>query len=162
MPIKPQNLYRQISRFVPIAAWLPDYPRDLLRNDLISGVTVWGVMVPVAMAYAQMAGAPPELGASADLDIASLDMLKNLVAELDEMGIDVLLAQVRGSGRDRLRQASLMAEIGEDRVYLSVVAAVHNFEQRAASAAKAAWRGWGSSPTSCPSRFWSAISSARR
>ena len=71
-----------------------------------------------------------DLGASADLDIASLDMLKNLVVELDEIGIDVLLAQVRGRVRDRLRQASLMAEIGEDRVYLSVAAAVHDFEQR--------------------------------
>ena len=71
-----------------------------------------------------------DLGASADLDIASLDMLKSLVAELDEMGIDMLLAQVRGSVRDRLRQASLMAEIGEDRIYLSVAAAVYDFEQR--------------------------------
>jgi len=79
-----------------------------------------------------------DLGASADLDIASLDMLKNLVVELDEMGIDVLLAQVRGGVRDRLRQASIMAEIGEDRVYLSVAAAVHDFKQRAASAANAA------------------------
>lgn len=71
-----------------------------------------------------------DLGASADLDIASLDMLKHLVVELDEIGIDVLLAQVRGSVRDRLRQASLMTEIGEDRVYQSVTAAVHDFEQR--------------------------------
>jgi high affinity sulfate transporter 1 len=71
-----------------------------------------------------------DLGASADLDIASLDMLKGLVAELDEMGVDMLLAQVRGGVRDRLRQASLMAEIGEDRIYLSVAAAVHDFEQR--------------------------------
>ncbi|MBE2233754.1 MAG: STAS domain-containing protein [Anaerolinea sp.] len=71
-----------------------------------------------------------DLGASADLDIASLDMLKNLVVELDEIGIDVLLAQVRGSVRDRLRQASLMTEIGEDRIYLSVAAAVQDFEQR--------------------------------
>lgn len=71
-----------------------------------------------------------DLGASADLDIASLDMLKNLVVELDEIGIDVLLAQVRGSVRDRLRHASLMAEIGEERIYLSVAEAVHDFEQR--------------------------------
>lgn len=71
-----------------------------------------------------------DLGASADLDIASLDMLKNLVVELDEIGIDVLLAQVRGSVRDRLRHASLMTEIGEDRIYLSVAAAVQDFEQR--------------------------------
>lgn len=78
-----------------------------------------------------------DLGASADLDIASLDMLKNLVVELDEMGIDVLLAQVRGGVRDRLRQASLMAEIGEDRVYLSVTAAVQDFEQRTADSGAA-------------------------
>lgn len=71
-----------------------------------------------------------DMGASADLDIASLDMLKNLVVELDEIGIDVLLAQVRGGVRDQLRQAGLMAEISEDRVYLSVPAAVHDFEQR--------------------------------
>jgi hypothetical protein len=42
----------------------------------------------------------------------------------------VLLAQVRGSVRDRLRKSGLMAEIGENRVYLSVAAAVHDFEQR--------------------------------
>ena len=71
-----------------------------------------------------------DLGGSADLDIASLDMLKNLVVELDEIGIAVLLAQVRGGVRDRLRQAGLMAEIGEDRIYLSVAAAVHDFEQQ--------------------------------
>jgi sulfate permease, SulP family len=71
-----------------------------------------------------------DLGASADLDVASLDMLKNLVVELDERAIEVLLAQVRGSVRDRLRQAGLMAEIGEDRVYLSVAAAVNDFERR--------------------------------
>jgi hypothetical protein len=57
-------------------------------------------------------------------------MLKDLIVELDEIGIDVLLAQMRGGVRDRLRQASLMAEIVEDRVCLSVAAAVHDFEQR--------------------------------
>ena len=57
-------------------------------------------------------------------------MLKNLVIELGEIGIDVLLAHVHGGVRDRLRQTSLMAEINEDRVYLSVAAAVHDFEQR--------------------------------
>ena len=71
-----------------------------------------------------------DLGASADLDVASLDMLKNLVRELDEAGVDVLLAEVRGRVRDRLRKASVMAEIGENRIYQSVPAAVHDFEQR--------------------------------
>jgi SulP family sulfate permease len=71
-----------------------------------------------------------DLGASADLDIASLDMLKNLVRELGEDTVDVLLAQVRGRVRDRLRKAGVMAEIGENRIYLSVPAAVDDFEQR--------------------------------
>jgi SulP family sulfate permease len=71
-----------------------------------------------------------DLGASGDLDVASLDMLKSLVRELEETGVDVLLAQVRGKVRDRLRRADVMAQIGENRVYLSVPAAVHDFEQR--------------------------------
>ena len=71
-----------------------------------------------------------DLGASADLDVASLDMLKNLVRELEEAGVDVLLAEVRGKVRDRLRKASVMADIGENRIYQSVPAAVHDFEQR--------------------------------
>jgi MFS superfamily sulfate permease-like transporter len=62
MPLDTQNLRHQLGRYVPIAAWLPAYPRDFLRSDVISGVTVWGVMVPVAMAYAQMAGVPPQNG----------------------------------------------------------------------------------------------------
>ncbi len=71
-----------------------------------------------------------DLGASADLDVASLDMLKNLVRELEEAGVDVLLAEVRGRVRDRLRKANVMADIGENRIYQSVPAAVHDFEQR--------------------------------
>ena len=31
-------------------------------STLIAGVVSWGVMVPVAMAYAGLAGVPPELG----------------------------------------------------------------------------------------------------
>jgi hypothetical protein len=52
------------------------------------------------------------------------------VRELEEREVDVLLAQVRGRVRDRLRKAGVMAEIGEDCVYLSVPAAVDDYEQR--------------------------------
>jgi SulP family sulfate permease len=62
MQLNREKLRRQLNRYVPITAWLPAYSRDLLRTDIISGVTVWGVMVPVAMAYAQMAGLPPQVG----------------------------------------------------------------------------------------------------
>lgn len=48
--------------YVPILAWLPAYPRAALRPDLVAGLTSWGVMVPVALAYAGLAGVPPQLG----------------------------------------------------------------------------------------------------
>ena len=51
-----------VSRYVPITRWLPAYPREWLRPDLLAAITSWGVMVPVALAYAGLAGVPPELG----------------------------------------------------------------------------------------------------
>jgi SulP family sulfate permease len=51
-----------ITRYVPISSWLPGYQRDWLSGDLVAGVTSWGVMVPVAMAYAELAGVPPQVG----------------------------------------------------------------------------------------------------
>jgi sulfate permease, SulP family len=58
-----RNLRQRLHRYVPITAWLPSYQRDFLHSDIISGVTIRGVMVPVAMAmaYAQMAGLPAQV-----------------------------------------------------------------------------------------------------
>jgi SulP family sulfate permease len=53
---------RILARYVPIASWLPSYDRADARPDIIAGVVGWGVMVPVAMAYAKLAGMPPEAG----------------------------------------------------------------------------------------------------
>jgi len=47
---------------IPIASWLPAYQRSFLRADLISGITVWGVIVPAAMAFSGLAGLPPQDG----------------------------------------------------------------------------------------------------
>ncbi len=51
-----------VRRYVPIVSWLPAYDRADLRFDAIAGIVSWGVMVPVAMAYAGLAGMPPETG----------------------------------------------------------------------------------------------------
>ncbi len=51
---------RVIGRLAP--AWLAGYRRDWLRPDLIAGVVVWSVVTPQAVAYAQIAGLPPEAG----------------------------------------------------------------------------------------------------
>lgn len=50
------------SRFLPILSWLPGYDRGWLRGDIIAGLTLWGLVVPEAMAYAGIAGLPPEAG----------------------------------------------------------------------------------------------------
>ena len=60
-PVRP-DLRRLFARYVPISVWLPAYDRRDLRLDGIAGIVSWGVMVPVAMAYAGLAGMPPETG----------------------------------------------------------------------------------------------------
>jgi len=74
------------------------------------------------------------LGASTDLDVASLDMLRTLIVELEESDIKVFLAQVRGGVRDRLRKTGIMETVGVHNVYPSVDAAVYDFQQGTASA----------------------------
>ena len=56
---KPQNM---LARYIPILAWLPHYDRAWLAVDVIAGVTLWGLVVPEAMAYAGIAGLPPQAG----------------------------------------------------------------------------------------------------
>jgi SulP family sulfate permease len=51
-----------LKRWVPIVVWLPSYRKSWLRPDLLAGLTVWALLVPEAMAYAEIAGMPPETG----------------------------------------------------------------------------------------------------
>jgi high affinity sulfate transporter 1 len=51
-----------IARYVPIVRWLPAYRHADLAPDAIAGLTSWAIMVPVALAYASLAGLPPEYG----------------------------------------------------------------------------------------------------
>ena len=53
---KPPN---KLTRYIPILTWLPRYDRSWLRPDIIAGLTLWGLVVPEAMAYAGIAGLPP-------------------------------------------------------------------------------------------------------
>jgi SulP family sulfate permease len=48
------------NRFLPILGWLPSYQRVWLRGDIIAGVTVLALLIPEGMAYAQIAGMPPQ------------------------------------------------------------------------------------------------------
>ncbi len=56
------SLPKRLKRFVPILSWLPSYDRSWLPLDVIAGLTLWGLVVPEAMAYAGIAGLPPQAG----------------------------------------------------------------------------------------------------
>ena len=51
---------RSIRSYLPILQWLPNYNRTWLRPDIIAGLTIMALLVPEGMAYAQLAGVPPE------------------------------------------------------------------------------------------------------
>lgn len=52
----------QLSHYFPITEWLPKYDRSSLTPDIIAGLTVWALVVPQSIAYAQIAGLPPQAG----------------------------------------------------------------------------------------------------
>jgi high affinity sulfate transporter 1 len=65
-----------------------------------------------------------DMSASADLDVASTDMLGSLVEDLAERSLDLWLAAPQEVTRDRIRQRGLLQRMGDDHLYLSVSDAV--------------------------------------
>ena len=51
-----------LARLVPILSWGRHYDRKWLSKDAVAGLTLWGLLVPQGMAYAGIAGLPPEAG----------------------------------------------------------------------------------------------------
>lgn len=50
-------LYKRI----PILSWLPDYDGKAAASDLVAGFTVGLTVIPQAIAYANVAGLPPQV-----------------------------------------------------------------------------------------------------
>ncbi len=59
--------YRLEPPSLPVRHWLPQYKARWLRPDLVAALAVWAVLVPEGMAYASLAGMPPETGLFAAL-----------------------------------------------------------------------------------------------
>jgi sulfate permease, SulP family len=47
---------------IPPARWLAEYRAAWLRGDFIAGVTLAAYAIPVSLAYAGLAGLPPQVG----------------------------------------------------------------------------------------------------
>ena len=106
----------QLTRWVPIIEWLPRYPRAWLGSDIASGITSWAVMVPVAMAYAELAGVPAGIG---------------LITAMAGLAVYALLgtsrhAKVTTSSTMAVMSASVVAPVagGDPATYLAMTAAV--------------------------------------
>jgi len=56
-----------IQSYIPILASLGSYQKDWLRFDIIAAVSVWALLVPQGIAYASIAGVPPQYGLYAAL-----------------------------------------------------------------------------------------------
>jgi MFS superfamily sulfate permease-like transporter len=48
--------------FPPIVSWLPQYQSAWLRFDVVAGITLAAYALPVSLAYAGLAGLPPQTG----------------------------------------------------------------------------------------------------
>lgn len=51
-----------LKKYLPVIDWLPKYKARFWGSDIIAGLTVLALTVPENMAYAQLAGVPPEYG----------------------------------------------------------------------------------------------------
>jgi sulfate permease, SulP family len=56
-----------LLRHLPAAAWLPGYDPSWLPKDALAGLSVWALLVPQGIAYASIAGVPPQYGLYAAL-----------------------------------------------------------------------------------------------
>ncbi|WP_300271196.1 SulP family inorganic anion transporter [Halomonas sp.] len=54
-------------RYLPILQWLPGYGRATLSSDLLAAVIVTIMLIPQSLAYAMLAGLPPEVGLYASI-----------------------------------------------------------------------------------------------
>jgi len=56
-----------LRRNLPILNWAKDYDRGTLTNDLVAAVIVTIMLIPQSLAYALLAGLPPEMGLYASI-----------------------------------------------------------------------------------------------
>jgi sulfate permease, SulP family len=50
------------TRFFPPAEWLAAYHASWLSSDIVAGITLAAYAIPVSLAYAALAGLPPQIG----------------------------------------------------------------------------------------------------
>jgi high affinity sulfate transporter 1 len=63
MPVRLPPESRSVwARRLPVTVWVRDYKWTQIGGDLFAALTVWALLVPEALAYAGIAGVPPQYG----------------------------------------------------------------------------------------------------
>ncbi|GJM42519.1 MAG: sodium-independent anion transporter [Ardenticatenaceae bacterium] len=65
--LSPEKSANGLRRWLPAGHWLQNYPREHLVGDVLAGFIVAVMLVPQGMAYALLAGLPPEVGLYASI-----------------------------------------------------------------------------------------------
>lgn len=55
-------LLAALYRYLPFLTWLRRYQREHLPSDVVAGIVTAIMLIPQSMAYAQLAGLPPQIG----------------------------------------------------------------------------------------------------
>jgi SulP family sulfate permease len=56
-----------VKKFFPILSWGKDYRLDFFRDDVVAAIIITMMLVPQSLAYALLAGLPPQLGLYASI-----------------------------------------------------------------------------------------------
>ena len=52
---------KTVYRRLPFLSWLPQYSSDDCMGDIMAGITVGLTIIPQSLAYANVAGLPPQV-----------------------------------------------------------------------------------------------------
>lgn len=104
----------RLATVIPIIGWLPSYRPVWLKYDIVAGLTLAAYAVPVAMAYATLAGLSPQVGLYCYLFaglIYAIFASSRHLAMGPTAAISVMIASVAGplAGGDPARYATLTA-----------------------------------------------------
>jgi MFS superfamily sulfate permease-like transporter len=141
-----------LARWLPGLALFGTYPREALRGDLIAGLSAFLVMIPSVLAYSELVGVPPAYGL-----YSAIGAMAGYA--LFSRGTPVVAGP---DATTALLAAAVVAPLAGDDPARTLALATRC---RSSSARSSSWpRGCRSatSRTCCPSRCWSAISTARR
>jgi hypothetical protein len=147
--VQTASLIDRLGRFAPGLPALLRYRKQDLPHDLVAGLSVAAVALPVGVAYAQLAGFSPVVGLySSILPLAAYALFgtsRQLIVGPDAATCALVAAAV----------APLAA--GDENLYLSLSMAPWHFSPESSASAPASCA-WGRSLTFCPAPSWSAFS----